>query len=457
MSCIYRLVILFISLFGIFTSYAMEPPQGSLVQTIAPWQNNAHHKYLAKPASITKLLTATAAWQTLGPKFVFRTRLRYRKVTAHQADVQLVFSGDPTLKLDDLINLIGKLKGLGITHVRRFQIDDSRYGGHQWGIGQVWNDHGICFAAPINAAIVDHNCILGNLKPTQVGLPGRFFIASFAGVSFSNQTVTTKTEDNCEPLHAVNSDNHFRLYGCIGQNRKILPLAFSVVNVPAYIKALVNKIMADKHIVLLDEIKFAKVFKPYSNVFTHTSLPLSKLLRDMLKRSDNVIADSLIKQLAYATTGRSGTFKAGVKVIWNVLAKYHIDRRNQVLNDGSGLSRENLIYPETVYKVLLLWLNNPKFHPLIANLPISGVDGTLRYRSSVIMPPLKGKVIAKTGSMNGVSNLAGFLRIRLQLVPFVIMSNQVSSPDPAQSAVELMKEYETKWLIHGMIHYKNNQ
>ncbi|WP_131913479.1 D-alanyl-D-alanine carboxypeptidase/D-alanyl-D-alanine endopeptidase [Celerinatantimonas diazotrophica] len=432
----------------------MEPPPGSLVQTIAPWQNNAHQQYLVKPASITKLLTATAAWQTLGPKFVFKTSLHYRKIAAHQADVQLVFSGDPTLKLDDLINLIGQLKRLGITQIRHFQIDDSRYGGHQWGLGQVWNDHGICFAAPINAAIVDHNCVLGNLKPTEIGQPGRLYVASFAGVSFSNQTITTKTEDNCEPLHAVNSDNHFRLYGCIGEDHIVLPLAFSVVNVPAYITALVKKIMADAHIDLVDKIRFAKVIKPYPNMFTHSSQPLSKLLHTMLKHSDNVIADSLTKQLAYVTTGRSGTFKAGVKVIWQVLAEHHIDRENQVLNDGSGLSRENLIYPETVYKVLRLWLDNPKFHPLIANLPVAGVDGTLRYRSSVMSPPLRGHIIAKTGSMNGVSNLAGFLKIKSQLVPFVIMSNQVSSSNPNESAVTIMKENETKWLTNGMIHYE---
>lgn len=434
----------------------MDVPQGALVQTMAPWQAKPQQQYLAKPASITKLLTATAAWQTLGPKFVFKTQLHFKKVVAHQADVQLIFSGDPTLKLDNLIELISKLKRQGITKIRHFQIDDSRYGGHQWGLGQVWNDHGICFAAPISAAIVDHNCVLGNLKPTQIGQPGRLFVASFAGVSFSNQTLTTNNEDNCEPLHAVNSDNHFRIYGCIGKDRKVLPLAFSVVNVRSYVKALVSKIIMNDKMTLSDKIIFAKVLKPYSNTFTHSSKPLAKLLHHMLKHSDNVIADSLTKQLAYAKTGLSGTFKSGVKVIWQVLAEHHINRENQVLNDGSGLSRENLIYPKTIYKVLKLWRDDSQFRPLIANLPVAGVDGTLRYRSSVMSAPLKANVIAKTGSMNGVSNLAGFVKIHAQLVPFVIMSNQVSSSDSDESAVDIMKENETKWLTAGMNHYKKS-
>ncbi|MFM2484074.1 D-alanyl-D-alanine carboxypeptidase/D-alanyl-D-alanine endopeptidase [Celerinatantimonas yamalensis] len=419
--------------------------------TRSDWSSH-NDQYLAKPASLMKLLTATAAWEKLGPKFQFVTSLHYKKEGTHQAAVQLIFNGDPTLTITDLAQLVHHLKQAGINQIIRFDVDDSHYSGHQWGLGQVWNDHGICFAAPVTAIILDHNCVRGNLRPTQMGQPARLFVSDYAGVSFTNQVITRPSSSTCEPLHEVTSNNHFTLSGCISAEKTELPLAFSVVNVHAYLRAILQKMTQLEGVQWDGELHFMSVTSPYTKYVAHVSKPLADLLHHMLKVSDNVIADSLFKQLAWQSDKGVGTYREGAKVVWQVLAIHHIAKRNQVMMDGSGLSREDLIYPETFYKVLQLWLHDPKFHSLIDDLPISGVDGTLRYRHSVLTAQLKGEIHAKTGSMDGVSNLAGYIYRRGKLIPFVLMSNQVADSDESMSAIDRMKDYEQSWLLAGLKH-----
>lgn len=446
-----RRLCLFVLMGVSVSSLADQPPPGALVITQAPWQQR-HTEFLAKPASLMKLVTATAAWQTLGPDFRFATQLRYQRIDEQRGRVQLSFSGDPTLRIDDLIALFHQLKAAGVTHITELTIDDALYAGHPWGNGQVWNDHGICFAAPTTAIIISHNCIRGNLKPTQIGQPARLYMADYAGVEFTNHVVTEAAgEKPCEALHQVTSDNHFTLTGCIDRQRRVLPLAFSVVNVRAYLIAILERITDNQGIKWSGQPNFAAIDQAlYPQALTHQSAPLTTLLRRMLKRSDNLIADSLFKQLGAQQYG-IGTYQNSAEVVWQVLAAHQILRRNQVIQDGSGLSRENLLYAATLYDVLTLWRDEPTFSPLIDLLPIAGRDGTLKYRRSVLVPALKGHIQAKTGSMAGVSNLAGYVKSSQGLIPFVLMANQVSADDEAESAIKRMAHYERTWLLKGLV------
>lgn len=443
---------LLLAAMSMFSMAAESTPPGALVITQSPWQQR-HTEFLAKPASLMKLVTATAAWETLGPDFRFATQLRYQRIDEHQGRVQLSFSGDPTLRIDDLLALFHQLKARGVSQITALTIDDSLYAGHPWGTGQVWNDHGICFAAPTTAIIVNHNCIRGNLKPTQVGQPARLYMADYAGVAFTNHVITQAPgEPSCEALHQVTSDNHFTLSGCIDRQRHVLPLAFSVVNVRAYLTAIIQRMTASQGIEWTGQPTFAAIDQVlYPQALTHQSAPLTTLLHRMLKRSDNLIADSLFKQLGAQHYG-TGTYHNSAEVVWQVLADHQIARRNQVIQDGSGLSRENLLYASTLYQVLTLWRDDPAFSPLIDFLPVAGRDGTLKYRRSVLAPTLKGHIQAKTGSMAGVSNLAGYVRTSHGLSPFVLIANQVSADDDAESAIKRMTDYETAWLLKGYDH-----
>lgn len=96
---------------------------------------------------------------------------------------------------------------------------------------------------------------------------------------------------------------------------------------------------------------------------------------------------------------------------------------NTVMVDGSGLSRHNLITPATMMEVLQFIAKHDDQLQFIKMLPLSGYDGTLQYRGGLTEAGVNGKLSAKTGSLQGVYNLAGFLTTasgqRIAFVQFI--------------------------------------
>ena len=92
------------------------------------------------------------------------------------------------------------------------------------------------------------------------------------------------------------------------------------------------------------------------------------------------------------------------------------------LSDGSGLSRDNITTPRFQTSLLLFLSSRPYFELFINTLAVSGTDGTLRRRLS--SQPLKGTIHAKTGTLNGVANLSGYMTTKSgRNLAFTIFAN----------------------------------
>lgn len=140
------------------------------------------------------------------------------------------------------------------------------------------------------------------------------------------------------------------------------------------------------------------------------SAPLHTLLHTMLKKSDNMIADTVFRTIGHHYFNVPGTFRAGQDAVRRILkAKANVDMGNSIQVDGSGLSRHDLISPQTMMQVLQFIAKNDNTLDYISMLPLAGYDGTLQYRGGLHEAGLDGKVSAKTGSLQGVYNLAGFI------------------------------------------------
>jgi D-alanyl-D-alanine carboxypeptidase/D-alanyl-D-alanine-endopeptidase (penicillin-binding protein 4) len=158
----------------------------------------------------------------------------------------------------------------------------------------------------------------------------------------------------------------------------------------------------------------------------HLSAPLKTVIVHLLKQSDNLYADALFKKLGEYYGHRSGSWQNGLQAELMILSHdVGINLSQLSLVDGSGLSQYNKVTPNDVSKMLYYIDHHSALRDnLIPALPIAGVDGTLAYR----MPDLaRGRLVhAKTGSMTGVSTLAGFVKTRTHgLLSFVIMINNV--------------------------------
>jgi D-alanyl-D-alanine carboxypeptidase/D-alanyl-D-alanine-endopeptidase (penicillin-binding protein 4) len=127
----------------------------------------------------------------------------------------------------------------------------------------------------------------------------------------------------------------------------------------------------------------------------------------MLKESDNLSAENLLKYLAHWKSGQRGTAAAGAEMIQEYLRQKGIATDHLVIADGSGVSRYNLTAADTVTRLLTAVYNDQAIYPFFVNgLPLAGKDGTLTERMKGTAA--EGKLKAKTGTMKGVSALAGY-------------------------------------------------
>ena len=136
------------------------------------------------------------------------------------------------------------------------------------------------------------------------------------------------------------------------------------------------------------------------------SAGLATLVRRMNKRSDNFFAEMLVKHLG-ARFRDDGTTAKGAAVMRRVLARRGVPLDGVRLADGSGLSLHNRLTARALARLLAsAWADPELRSPLVASLPVAGVDGTLsdRMRSR----PARGRIRAKTGTTMNASALSGY-------------------------------------------------
>jgi D-alanyl-D-alanine carboxypeptidase len=165
--------------------------------------------------------------------------------------------------------------------------------------------------------------------------------------------------------------------------------------------------------------------KSSMQISTSTSPALKKIVAYMLTWSDNLLAERIARASAVSagnsrdSVGVSRTFHA----IFNDLGISHQDL---VVKDGSGLSRENRVTAQQISQLLFVMAQNEKYLPLIDGLPIGGVTGTLSERFIETAPSAVGLVRAKTGTLNGTTNLAGYIESEDRNYIFVIIADKHS-------------------------------
>lgn len=135
---------------------------------------------------------------------------------------------------------------------------------------------------------------------------------------------------------------------------------------------------------------------------------LTQILDRMMKKSDNLHAEAVFYQLAAANEGHSyANAEEGAKMIGKIIRRAGQDPARYRMADGSGVSLYNYLSPTLLTHLLKYAWHHPQiYRPLYESLPIAGVDGTLKHR-------MKGtaayrRVRAKTGTVTGVSSLAGY-------------------------------------------------
>jgi serine-type D-Ala-D-Ala carboxypeptidase/endopeptidase (penicillin-binding protein 4) len=141
-------------------------------------------------------------------------------------------------------------------------------------------------------------------------------------------------------------------------------------------------------------------------LFTFVSPPMRDILPVMMKPSQNQIAEIFLKTIGLERGGM-GTADSAVKIVAQQLVAWGVQPDGFLIFDGSGLSRHDLVTPETLVRVLDRVQSDTAFAVFYNAMPIAGVDGTLETRMKGT--PAEGNVHAKTGSIGGARSLSGYV------------------------------------------------
>jgi D-alanyl-D-alanine carboxypeptidase/D-alanyl-D-alanine-endopeptidase (penicillin-binding protein 4) len=169
---------------------------------------------------------------------------------------------------------------------------------------------------------------------------------------------------------------------------------------------------------------------------TVESAPVVRLVEQTLSLSDNMLAETLARQVAIAR-GEPASFEGGARAVLGALGESGVDVTGVALSDGSGLSSQDQV-PAAVLADLLRGAADGSLDgaaALLSGLPVAGYDGTLVDRGDEDPATAPGTVRAKTGTLDGVHALAGtVITADGRLLAFAVLADAATGGEPAAEA-----------------------
>ena len=169
------------------------------------------------------------------------------------------------------------------------------------------------------------------------------------------------------------------------------------------------------------------------------SVPVAQDIKVINKTSQNLHAEILLRLLG-KTFGSDGSFEEGTRVVRQFLVDAGIDNNDFFFYDGSGLSAKDKISPRAFTHLLAYASHQPWGAAWRDTLPIAGVDGTLdkRFKNT----PLKGRMWAKTGTLDEANALSGYVATASgRVVAFsILVNNHLPGSDTEQQAIDRIAE-----------------
>lgn len=171
------------------------------------------------------------------------------------------------------------------------------------------------------------------------------------------------------------------------------------------------------------------------------SPPLADVIRSVNKFSNNVMTRQLLLTLG-AQQEVPGTVRKGIDAVRAWMKKRNLDFPELVLENGTGLSRKERISARHLGELLLVGYASPSMPEFLSSFPVAGLDGTMRYR--LANTPLAGRVHLKTGSINNVHTIAGYVLDQFnRRVVVVVLHNH---PQADTAAADAFQDAVLNWV-----------
>ncbi|MCO4847887.1 MAG: D-alanyl-D-alanine carboxypeptidase/D-alanyl-D-alanine-endopeptidase [Yoonia sp.] len=354
------------------------------------------------PASVTKVVTALYALESLGPDFQFETRIfADSPVLDGVLDGNLILSGggNPNLVTDDLAELAERLKDSGLTEVRgKFYVYDGALPNLDE-IDESQLDH-LGYNPAITGLNLNFNRVYFEWKRTG----GAYTVTMDARSAHFRPAVTVakmRIVDRSVPVYTYHDggglDEWTVARGALGSGgSRWLPVRY-----PALYAGEVFASFARGHGIVLtppSEIALARQGEP---IATHKSVPLSRMMQDMLRFSTNITAEAAGMAATESRTGQ----KRGLRTSALGMTLWAKDRAGITPSfaDHSGLGDTTRLSAADMVTLLNADGVDAVLNPILKTIP-------LRDDKKRVIKDHPAQVVAKTGTLNFVSALAGYIR-----------------------------------------------
>jgi D-alanyl-D-alanine carboxypeptidase/D-alanyl-D-alanine-endopeptidase (penicillin-binding protein 4) len=397
-----------------------------------------------RPASNMKLYTVAAAFDRLTADYHFMTSVYAREKLEDgkvKGDLIVYGRGDPSLaaRFNDgdyfkgINALADRIVAAGVKRVKGDLVgDESWFNGAPLGSGWEWEDLQWSYGAQVSALTVNDNAIDLTAKPgDKVGAP----VTITAGPPATFMTIVNRATTS-----ARGSKSDLQIYRGLGANTLeisgTLPLGDNgftggaAIGDPALAfvtmlkEALVKRgVKIDGRVRTVDARSGKSIIPnptpgsapatlpqpPPVEIATVQSPPFSLIASQTLKPSQNLYTEIILRTLGKLTavSPNQTNEDAGLIVVRNFLRQAGANESDLYLNDGSGLSRNDMITANATVQLLTFMSKHRYFTQFRNALPIAGIDGTLRTRMKGT--PAEGNVHAKTGSLSSVASLSGYV------------------------------------------------
>lgn len=396
-------------------------------------------------ASNIKLVTTSAALALLGSDYRFSTEIYIAGLIADgttENDLVIRPMGDPTISPSfgvDPRGVLGEwggvLDSLGVRKVRNVVVDASWYEDTPYGPGWAWDDEAYGFNARVSAAAIYDNSVEVRIEPGEVaGAPVRIHLVpptAYVSLQVTAVTGTTIGMGTIDVRRERGSDI-ITVSGSIALGAEPYVENISVDDPPIYLGTLVSEELARRNIAVKGGVVDAADLRrplPYSSmrrIHVHRSQPLRRIVTAINKQSLNLAAELLVREIGQRECG-AGETAAGIDAVRRWHGTTGVDPERIRIVDGSGLSRLNMLAPSDVTRILRASWMAPWWADFRASLSVAGVDGTLANRMTGSLAA--GNAIGKTGFLNGIRALSGYVRTRDgEWLAFSIVANNYSVP-----------------------------
>jgi len=376
---------------------------------------NSHR--LFAPASNVKLLTTAMALKRLRPEYRFKTGLYATTPVGGETlrgDIFIKGFGDPNLVSEQMWLLVKELKNIPLRKVHGDIIADASFFDNNLRV-KTWKKGGVeAYNAPLGALSFNFNTVTVHINPGEK--PGdRPVVVVDPNIEFIRVDNRARTVSKSKRSRLIvnridrGGHNEITISGVVSVNHARETYYLNITRPAYYAASVFKEYLRQEGVEVTGKVRVGFVPEGAYEILSHSSMPLSLILRGLNKFSNNFVAEQILKTIGADIYGPPGTTLNGLRAMDEYMQSLKYKPEGFSILDGSGLSRQNRLSPDQIVSVFQdMYADLGVYPEFISALGVMGRDGNVLKRMNGHNSAERARV--KTGTLNSVSALSGYFQ-----------------------------------------------